>query len=151
MLIQHDYESLKEAIAELLLQVKVRSDEEINRYNKHLYNEEKQQCMQASGFDLVKMVKTCIEQLMDIESPERTVSNYVMRSNRDVIERVPFTQNTPCYSVLGTQREMLKRLNMVDSPSVSRHQTPREDSIPFPHPIYEQQLQQLETAIRQHI
>lgn len=91
MLIQHNYESLKEAIAELLLQVKVRSDEEINCYNRNIYNEEKRHCMQASGFDLVKMVKACIEQLMDIESPERSASNYLMRSNRDFVERVPFT------------------------------------------------------------
>jgi hypothetical protein len=37
----HDYKDLREAVLELYLSVKIRSDEEIDDYNKDIFEEEK--------------------------------------------------------------------------------------------------------------
>jgi len=48
----------------LFLSVKIRSDEEINDYNEDLFKLEKFDLIEKSGFDLVDMIKECVEKLM---------------------------------------------------------------------------------------
>lgn len=111
---------MKEAVAELYLQVKVRSDEEINCYNKEIYAKEKQQCINKTGFEIIKLIKASIEELMNLEDRADQASvNHVMQSHREMVKQKLPVNDKVCYSVLGTEREMLKRINMVRSPSAS--------------------------------
>ena len=48
-----DYASLKEAILELYLSVKISSDEEIDAYNKGQFEVEKKAMMNVNGYDLI--------------------------------------------------------------------------------------------------
>jgi hypothetical protein len=48
-----DYNNLKEAILELFLSVKIRSDEEIDGYNKEQFEKEKKLMKNVNGYDLV--------------------------------------------------------------------------------------------------
>lgn len=49
---------------ELYLQVKVRSDNEIDGYNEEVYKLEKLELIDKSGFDIVEMVKEAVESIM---------------------------------------------------------------------------------------
>ena len=55
---------MREAILELYLSVKIRSDDEIDLYNEDLYNLEKVDLKLTTGYELVDMIKECIEKLM---------------------------------------------------------------------------------------
>lgn len=52
---------------ELFLSVKIRSDEEIDCYNEDFFKLEKMELLDAHGFDLVDMIKDCIEKLMQMQ------------------------------------------------------------------------------------
>lgn len=56
-----NYKDLRIAILELYLQVKIRNDEEIEEYNEAQYKLEKVELDEKSGFELVEMIKQCIE------------------------------------------------------------------------------------------
>ena len=58
------YKELREAVLELYLSVKIRSDDEIDAYNEDLFKLEKVDLVEASGYLLVDMIKDCIEKLM---------------------------------------------------------------------------------------
>lgn len=67
---------LKEALLELYLSVKIRSDEEIENYNEAQYKFEKEQMRQMlDGYALVDHVKAAIEQLMNLKT-EMANNNY---------------------------------------------------------------------------
>ncbi|CDW79085.1 UNKNOWN [Stylonychia lemnae] len=59
--------TLKQALLELYLSVKIRSDEEIDNYNEALYLREKEQMAQVDGFTLIDYVKSSIEILMNMK------------------------------------------------------------------------------------
>lgn len=52
-----DYASLKEAILELYLSVKIRSDDEIDAYNKQQFEMEKKALKDVNGYELIDQIK----------------------------------------------------------------------------------------------
>ena len=60
------YKDLREAVLELFLQVKIRDDAEIEVYNEEMYNKEKRDLDKKNGYEIVEMIKQCIEQLMQL-------------------------------------------------------------------------------------
>lgn len=62
----NSYKELREAVLELFLSVRIRSDEEIDAYNEDLFKLEKFELRDESGFDLVDMIKECVEKLMNL-------------------------------------------------------------------------------------
>ena len=52
---------LKQAILELYLSVKIRSDDEIDNYNEQMYQKEKESMQKVDGYTLVDLVKSSIE------------------------------------------------------------------------------------------
>lgn len=61
-----DYENLRNAILELYLSVKIRSDEEIDGYGKELFEKEKKDMVMVDGYALIDLVKGSIEMLMNM-------------------------------------------------------------------------------------
>lgn len=52
-----DYASLREAVLELYLSVKIRSDDEIDDYGKDLFQREKAEMKNVDGFKLIDHIK----------------------------------------------------------------------------------------------
>jgi hypothetical protein len=65
------YTALKEAVLELYLSVKIRSDDEIDNYNEDFFKEEKRQLRDLDGFTLIDYIKTSIEVLMNMKVEEQ--------------------------------------------------------------------------------
>jgi len=60
-------QALRQALLELYLSVKIRSDDEIDNYNEAMYIKEKEQMREVDGFTLVDHVKQSIEILMNMK------------------------------------------------------------------------------------
>ena len=67
---QENYATLKEALLELYLSVKIRSDDEIDNYTEEQFRLEKKQMREVDGFTLVDYVKSSIEILMNMKIDE---------------------------------------------------------------------------------
>ena len=67
---QENYETLKEALLELYLSVKIRSDEEIDNYTEQQFKLEKEQMGETDGFTLIDYIKSSIEILMNMKIDE---------------------------------------------------------------------------------
>jgi hypothetical protein len=65
-----NYETLKEALLELYLSVKIRSDEEIDNYTEGQFKIEKEQMIDVDGFTLIDYIKSSIEILMNMKMEE---------------------------------------------------------------------------------
>lgn len=65
-----NYKDLREAVLELYLSVKIRNDDEIDAYNEDLFGLEKQEMSRVDGYQLVDMIKQCIEVLMNMKQDE---------------------------------------------------------------------------------
>lgn len=65
-----DYEHLKLAVLELFLSVKIRSDDEIDDYDKGKFEQEKKELASVDGFTLIDNIKSAIEQLMNMKQDE---------------------------------------------------------------------------------
>ena len=79
------YKELREAILELFLSVKIRSDEEIEAYNNEMFQLEKMELCKNDGFEIVDMLKECIESLMkmrELNEAESSIS-YTDNSMRE--------------------------------------------------------------------
>lgn len=61
---------MKEALLELYLSVKIRSDEEIDNYTEEQFKEEKEQMKNVDGFTLIDYIKSSIEILMNMKIEE---------------------------------------------------------------------------------
>jgi hypothetical protein len=57
---------LREAVLELFLSVKIRSDEEIDGYNEALFKHEKRELMDLDGFSLIDQIRG-IKMLMNLK------------------------------------------------------------------------------------
>ena len=66
-----DYKNLKQSVLELYLSVKIRSDDEIDAYDKGMFEQEKQDLKEVDGFKLIDMIKTSIEMLMNMKIDDR--------------------------------------------------------------------------------
>jgi hypothetical protein len=64
---KESFASLKEAILELYLSVKIRSDDEIDGYTEEQFKLEKQEMRQVDGFTLIDHIKSSIEILMNMK------------------------------------------------------------------------------------
>jgi hypothetical protein len=60
------YRELREAVLELYLSVKIRSDEEIDAYNEDYFKLEKIELADIDGYQLVDMIKESVERLMNM-------------------------------------------------------------------------------------
>ena len=69
--LQFTYDALKEAVLELYLSVKIRSDDEIDNYNEEFFKDEKRQLKDLDGFTLIDYIKTSIEILMNMKVEEQ--------------------------------------------------------------------------------
>jgi hypothetical protein len=65
-----NYATLKEALLELYLSVKIRSDEEIDGYTEEQFKVEKRQMREVDGFTLIDYIKSSIEILMNMKIEE---------------------------------------------------------------------------------
>lgn len=52
-----DYKNLREAVLELYLSVKIRSDDEIDEYGKDLFMKEKEELKDVDGYKLIDQIK----------------------------------------------------------------------------------------------
>jgi hypothetical protein len=68
----HDYNNLREAILELYLSVKIRSDDEIDDYNKDIFDDEKKEMATVNGYTLIDLIKTSIEELMNMKMDDQS-------------------------------------------------------------------------------
>lgn len=62
---------LEEAIIELYLNVKVRSNEEINNYDESMFEKEKQKLREVNSHTILDYIKSSIEILMNLKSEEQ--------------------------------------------------------------------------------
>ena len=62
-----NHATLKEALLELYLSVKIRSDDEIDNYTEEQFKVEKAQMRQVDGFTLIDYIKSSIEILMNMK------------------------------------------------------------------------------------
>ena len=69
-----DYHSLREAVLELYLSVKIRSDDEIDDYNKDIFDDEKKEMATVNGYTLIDLIKTSIEELMNMKMDDQSES-----------------------------------------------------------------------------
>jgi hypothetical protein len=70
-----NYATLKEALLELYLSVKIRSDDEIDNYTEEQFKIEKKQMRDIDGFTLIDEIKTCIEALMNMKIEDGGAGN----------------------------------------------------------------------------
>ena len=66
---QYD-ETLEEALIDLYLSVKIRSNEEIDAYNEKVLQEERERLQDTSPFTILEYIKTSIEILMNMKMEE---------------------------------------------------------------------------------
>ena len=67
-------ETLKDALIDLFLKVKVRSSEDIEKYNSTQMKEEKKELEGTKGLELVDFIKSNVEILLNIKSEEDSFS-----------------------------------------------------------------------------
>mmetsp|Transcript_15301 Transcript_15301/g.14880 ORF Transcript_15301/g.14880 Transcript_15301/m.14880 type:complete len:107 (+) Transcript_15301:235-555(+) len=73
--ISENYFSLKEALLELYLSVKIRSDEEIDNYTEEQFKKEKDALKEVDGFTLIDYIKSSVEILMNMKIEENEGSS----------------------------------------------------------------------------
>jgi hypothetical protein len=66
---------------ELYLSVKIRSDEEIDDYNKDLFEKEKEELVGVDGYDLIDYIKSSIEVLMNMKMEETDQTDFEKEQN----------------------------------------------------------------------
>ena len=69
-----DYTNLREAVLELYLSVKIRSDDEIDAYNENVFKQEKVEMKQVDGYQLIDLIKSSVEALMNMKN-ESSIDN----------------------------------------------------------------------------
>ena len=154
--VQENYITLKEAILELYLSVKIRSDEEIDNYTEEQFRIEKEQMKEVDGFTLIDYIKSSIEILMNMKIEEndggssveikdkKKIKDKKQKVNDDLGNNIPkIDDRTPTSSIMDLQ----KKLDQISSPESSVS----ESSIPAAHKEYEKILRQLESECRNHI
>lgn len=72
------YLDLREAVMELFLSIKIRSDHEIACYSKTKFLAEKQEMKGTDAFQIIDMIKSAIELLMNMKDGESESLNEVL-------------------------------------------------------------------------
>lgn len=136
---------LHEAIIDLYLQVKVRSSDEIDRFGQDQFKKERERLLKFDSLTVLDYIKTSIEILMQIKDEGN--ENNGKGKEKDAS---------------GTNRANLRGLG-IDNLPISNINTNRGGdlndtglsstfkSIDLPPKEYEQQLQQYEAEVRNHI
>eukprot|EP00347_Sterkiella_histriomuscorum_P017361 403349677 len=171
---QENYETLKEALLELYLSVKIRSDDEIDCYTEEQFKQEKDMMKEVDGFTLIDYIKSSIEILMNMKIEEneqqqkdlgqdtfkhinfeskkksKKLKNQNLKEDNKSKERaIPkIDDKTPTSSILDLQL----KLEQVSSPASSNSSHSQSTcSIPAAHKEYEKALRALESECRNHI
>jgi hypothetical protein len=107
---------LKEALLELYLSVKIRSDEEIDNYTEEQFKQEKEMMKDVDGFTLIDYIKSSIEILMNMKIEENENNGKHNDSSKPKrkhdqggnIERVipKIDDKTPTSSILDLQKKL---------------------------------------------
>eukprot|EP00347_Sterkiella_histriomuscorum_P022329 403330866 len=145
--------NLKQALLELYLSVKIRSDDEIDNYNEEMYAVEKQEMMAVDGFTLVDYVKSSIEILMNMKMDDNgggdgaagmggfhDEEDYSDRSPSDITIKKPnlqmFKKQNPPKNANSKEKEPNKPIPKIDdkTPTSSILDLQRKlDQISSPH------------------
>jgi len=78
----HDYANLRLAVLELYLSIKIRPDEEISEFTKEMYQEEKDSMDGIDGYNIIDMIKSTIETLMNMRF--ETQDSCIDKDNIDI-------------------------------------------------------------------
>lgn len=84
-----DYENLRNAVLELYLSVKIRSDEEIDGYGKDLFEKEKAEMTNVDGYNLIDLIKGSIEVLMNMRIDDGRGHDSFDLMHRDIDIELP--------------------------------------------------------------
>jgi hypothetical protein len=128
---------LHEAIIDLYLQVKVRPNEEIDHFGQEQFKKERERLLKFDSLTVLDYIKTSIEILMSLKG-ENTDGN-----NKSTGNAIHGLDNLN-YSNLNSNRGGKDNLNDTGLSSTFK-------SIDLPPKEYEQQLQQYEAEVRNHI
>ena len=115
-------ETIEEALIDLYLSVKIRSNEEIDAYNEEILLEERERLTDTSPFTILEYIKTSIEILMNMK----------MEEHQDQMEK---------------NKKQKKKAKDKDGAS----ETESVISQDGPPSDYEQMLQKYEAEVRNHI
>ena len=127
---------LHEAIIDLYLQVKVRSNDEIDRFGQEQFKKERERLCKFDSLTVLDYIKTSIEILMQIKGEDNNKNGAGAGSSG-----INFGDLN--YSNLNSGRN---KDNLNDTGLSSTFK-----SIDLPPKEYEQQLQQYEAEVRNHI
>lgn len=129
---------LHEAIIDLYLQVKIRSNDEIDRFGQEQFKKERDRLLKFDSLTVLDYIKTSIEILMQLKGENADSKNGGNASNA-----IHGLDNLT-YSNLNSVRGGQDKLNDTGLSSTFK-------SIDLPPKEYEQQLQQYEAEVRNHI
>ena len=104
---------MRQAVLELYLSVKIRSDEEIEHYEQQTFEKEKQELRNIDGFVLIDYIKQSIEMLMNMKMDE----NQANAQAENPKSKIKF-ENSPI--VQKNQR----RYKNIDEPEINIKQHP---------------------------
>ena len=101
---------------ELYLSVKIRSDEEIDEYNKQLFEKEKEELSGVDGFDLIDYIKSSIEVLMNMKMEETDQTGFDdKRRNYSDIDEPDIDVKLPTGALKGLKDASLDQVERMDT------------------------------------
>jgi hypothetical protein len=124
---------LQEAIIELYLNVKVRSNDEINNYDEGMFEKEKAKLREVDPHTVLDYIKSSIEILMNLKSEEHTV-NKRKKKSKSKDRKLAFNEDSDIMS--ATSQSLCSTLEKF------KEGPPKE---------YEEAIQKLEGDVRMHI
>lgn len=131
---------LHEAIIDLYLQVKVRSNDEIDRFGQDQFKKERERLLKFDSLTVLDYIKTSIEILMQIKDDGNDKGNGNNNGGSNWLENLN-------YSNLNSNRGNNPTTRDLNDTALSS----TFKSIDLPPKEYEQQLQQYEAEVRNHI
>lgn len=94
----------------MYLSVKIRPDDEIDAYNEELFKLEKVELQSATAYQLIDMIKECIEKLMQMNQTKKLT---IISHPSIFTPSLKATKETP----MSSMRALEKKLNFVESPN----------------------------------
>jgi hypothetical protein len=127
-----DWGSLREAITDLYLDVKIRSSDEIDKYNTEEFAKERARLDQLTLMNIIDYIKASIEILMNMKLDENEGMTSGVNTSKE------FKMNSKPYFKKGDK----PKLNISGTSKASDFEPPKE---------YEKLIQKLEADVRTHI
>ncbi|CDW74118.1 UNKNOWN [Stylonychia lemnae] len=125
--------SLKDAIIDLYLNVKIRNSEDIDNYNQDMLKEEKEQLKDIDPFIIIEYIKSSIEILLSLKLEEQ---------ERELKKGKQQPENKPRVATNFKSGDASSIVDFFSDQSSCRIEPPQE---------YENQIQKLENDVRNHI